>query len=166
MSKLDSFIWHAIIEAYRGEMKTSKNAPGFTRTPSKPELDAYFKVGGAAGYDDRYHWCGLYQTYLLQQAGVACEWIVGSGIKDLSGGRDLAITSGDAARQGLAFGDVVRVRHHEHHLMVLEPVAKGYIPSIEGNAGGRGNPLIAAFWQGNAVHNTVAEIQWRYRVVS
>jgi len=50
--------------------------------------------------------------------------------------------------------------------MVLEPVTKGFIPGIEGNAGGKDSPLIAAFWMGNVRHNIVEEIQWWYRVIS
>ena len=166
MSKFDSFIWWAMIETYRGNLQTQNNVPGITRVPSKAELDEYFKAGGAAGYDKRFHWCGLYQTYLLKKAGVACHWLIGTGIIDDSGGKDLQIVSGEEAKKGLAFGDIVRVKHHEHHFMALEPVEKGYIPSIEGNAGGKDHPLIAANWMGNALHNVIEQIQYRYRVVS
>jgi len=166
VSKLDSFIWWAMAETYRGKLETYGNSPGITRRPSKAELDEYFKTGGAAGYDKRFHWCGLYQTFLLKKAGVACSWRIGGGIVDESGGTDLQIVSGPEAQKGLAFGDIVRVKYHEHHLMVLEPVEKGYIPGIEGNAGGKNNPLIAAYWMGNALHNVVEQIQFRFRVVS
>lgn len=166
MRKIDLFIWWAMSEMYRGNLETNGKSPGITRVPSKSELDEYFKAGGAAGYDKRFHWCGLYQTYLLKKAGVACHWQIGDGIKDDSGGTDLQIVNGEEARKGLAFGDIVRVKHNEHHFMVLEPVEKGYITSIEGNAGGKDYPKIAAYWMGNALHNVVGEIQYRYRVVS
>jgi hypothetical protein len=166
MSKFDSFIWWAMIEAYSGNVQPWGNTPGITRVPSEAELDNYFRAGGAAGYDKRFHWCGLYQTYLLKKVGVACKWVIGKGIEDESGGKDLQIVSGEEAKKGLAFGDIVRVKHNEHHFMVLEPVERGYIPGIEGNAGGKDNPLIAAWWMGNALHNVVEQIQWRYRVVS
>ena len=82
------------------------------------------------------------------------------------GGTDLQIVSGEEARKDLAFGDIVRVKHNEHHFMVLDPVEQGYIPGIEGNAGGKDYPKIAAWWMANAAHNVVGEIQLRYRVVS
>jgi hypothetical protein len=166
MSKFDSFIWWAMAEAYSGNLESYGNSPGITRKPTKAELDRYFIAGGAPGYDKRYHWCGLYQVFLLKKAGVACRWQIGGGIEDASGGADLQIVSGAEAQKDLAFGDIVRVKHHEHHLMVLEPVEKGYIPGIEGNAGGRDNPKIAARWMANALHNVVEQIQFRYRVIS
>ena|GEM_PF-1197527 len=166
MSKLDVFYWYATCEVYHGgttEWKQNGSIPGHTRVPSKEELDKYFKAGGVAGYDKNVHWCGIFQTYLLQKSGIACHWA--REIVDDSGGKDLEIVSGEAAKKGLAVGDIVKVSHAQHHFMVLDAVTSGYIRSIEGNAGGLKYPLLAANWMGNAKHNVVADIQYRYRVI-
>jgi hypothetical protein len=166
MSKFDSYIWWANYEAYHGKVQTAgrRSDPGFLRVPSKEELKNYMIAGGASGYDPTVHWCGIFQTYLLLKAGVACHW--DRAIVDDSGGRELEVVSGTEAQKGLQCGDIVRVSHAQHHLMVLEPVTKGFIRSIEGNAGGLDHPLIAAYWMGNARHNTVETIQFRYRVIA
>ena len=166
MNKLAVFIWWALYEVYHG--KTSSGGPkgtipGTIRQPSKTELDKYFQAGGAAGYDPKVHWCGVFQTYLLKCAGVNCHW--DGKIVDDSGGRDLQIVEGKEARKGLALGDIVRINHDEHHFMVLEPAARGFLKSVEGNAGGLEHPLVAAFWMGNAKHNVVEDIYLRYRVI-
>lgn len=161
MSKLDSFIWNATIEAYCGKLVPW--GTGIIRRPSKEELNKYFIAATGTPYDKTVHWCGIFQVYLLKKAGVACGW--NREIVDESGGKDLEIVKGDDAKKGLAFGDIVRVQHNQHHLMVLEPAQKGFIRSIEGNAGGIEDPMIAAHWTLNK-HNVVEEIQYRYRVIA
>jgi hypothetical protein len=165
VSKLDVFYWYATCEVYHGgttEWKQSGGIPGQTRVPSKEELNNYFKAASVAGYDKSVHWCGIFQIYLLKKAGVICHW----DRAIVSDGNDLEIVSGEDAKKGLAVGDIVKVSHAQHHLMVLEPVIKGYIRSIEGNAGGLAYPMLAANWMGNAKHNVVEDIQFRYRVVT
>jgi hypothetical protein len=167
MSKRDLFISYANSEVYHGKTTEYKypggTIPGFTRVPSKDELNAYFTAGGAAGYDPSIHWCGIFQVYLLKKAGVLCRWdrAILNDIYD----EDLEITSGPAAQTGLQVGDIVRVRQNQHHLMVLDPVSKGFIRGIEGNAGGLKYPTLAINWMGNAKSNIVEEIEWRYRIV-
>lgn len=166
MNKLALYMWWALYEVYHGKTSTGGakgQIPGTIRIPLPAELDKYFKAGGAAGYDPTVHWCGLFQVYLLKNAGVACSW--NGEIVDDSGGKDLEIVRGDDAKKGLAVGDIVRIHHNEHHFMVLEPVEKGSIKSLEGNAGGLGDPLLASYWMGNAKTNLVADIYIRYRVV-
>ncbi len=170
MSKLGSLFWCANIEILYGKTKPVPVAgpkgsiPGILRIPSKEELNNYFRTAGAGGYVKTVHWCGIFQTYLLINAGVACHWHY--EIVDDSGGKDLEIVRGKDAQQGLAIGDIVRIHHNEHHFMVLEPVTKGYIRSFEGNAGGPEQPLLAAYWMANARHNVVEDVYIRYRVVS
>lgn len=166
MRKLDVLLWNATCEIHHGGATTCgpKNSPGFVRVPSREDLDKYFRAAGVTGYVKNIHWCGIFQTYLLQNSGVACSW--NREIVDESGGTDLEIVSGDAAKKDLAVGDVIKVSHAQHHFMVLQPVSKGYIPSIEGNAGGLANPLLASNWMGNALNNVVEQIQFRYRVIS
>jgi len=164
VNKLDAFYWLATCEVYHGGTQETKgNIPGHIRVPSKEELNKYFKAGGVSGYNKTTHWCGIFQVYLLKSAGVACHWE--REIVDDSGGKDLEIVSGEAAKKGLAVGDIVKVSHAQHHFMILEAVTKGYIRSIEGNAGGLEHPLLAANWMGNAKHNVVENIQFRYRVI-
>lgn len=167
MSKRDIYISYANSEVLYGKTTEYKypegTIPGYTRVPSKEELDNYFKAGGAPGYDPSVHWCGIFQVYLLKKAGVLCHWdqAILNDIYD----EDLEIVSGEAAKTGLQVGDIVRVRQNQHHLMVLDPVSKGFIRGIEGNAGGLKYPMLAINYMGNANSNIVEEIEWRYRVV-
>jgi hypothetical protein len=183
MKKLNSLLWLANIEILYGslnpassidEVLNSKKAqtvsgpkgsvPGTLRVPSEDEMKNYFNTAGAAGYDlKKTHWCGIFQTYLLVKAGVACHW--GREIVDDSGGRDLEIVKGSEAQKGLAVGDIVRIHRQEHHFMVIDPVVKGSIRSFEGNAGGLKHRLLAANWMGNMAHNVVEDIYIRYRVI-
>lgn len=137
MNKLAVFYWYETYEVYHGGTtvwEKQGSIPGHTRVPSKEELNNYFKAGGAAGYDKRVHWCGIFQVYLFKKAGVACHW--DRAIVDDSSGKDLEIVSGAEAKKGLAVGDIIRVSWAQHHFMVLDPVEKEYIRSVEGNAGG------------------------------
>jgi hypothetical protein len=168
MSKRDIFINYAAGEVYHGKMTEYKypngTIPGYTREPSKTELNAYFQAGGAAGYSPTVHWCGIFQVYLLKKAGVLCHWDR-EILNDLYE-EDLEITSGEAAKSGLLVGDIVRVQRNQHHLMVLDPASKGFIRGIEGNAGGLKYPMLAINYMGNAKSNIVEEIQFRYRIVN
>lgn len=167
MSKRDLFITLATQEVLYGKTTEYKypagTIPGFTRPPSKEELNGYFKAAGAGGYDPTVHWCGIFQVYLLKKANVTCYWqqAICQTIYD----EDLEIVSGKEAQTGLQVGDIVRVERNQHHLMVLEPVSKGFIRGIEGNAGGLKHPLVAMNWMGNTGSNVVEQIQWRYRIV-
>jgi hypothetical protein len=168
MSKLDLFISYATTEVYHGKTTEYKypggTVPGFTRVPSKEELNGYFKAGGAAGYDPTVHWCGIFQVYLMQKAGVLCHWdrAIVNNLYD----EDLEIVSGADAQTGLRVGDVVRVKKNQHHLLVLDAVSRGFIRGIEGNAGGLKYPMLAINYMGNAASNVVEEIQFRYRIVN
>jgi hypothetical protein len=168
MKKFASYYMSAVMEIYNSpgatEWKQGASTPGCTRVPSKDELDKYFRAADVPGYDKRVHWCGIFQVYLLKQAGVACHW--DRAIVDDSNGKDLEIVSGEEAKRGLQAGDILRVGWAQHHFMALQPVEKGSIPCVEGNAGGLDHPTLAANWMGNALHNVVADIQYRYRVVS
>ncbi len=158
----------AIMEIFNSpgttEWKQGGKTPGYTRVPSKAELDKYFRAADVPGYDKTVHWCGIFQVYLLKQAGVACHW--NREIVDDSGGMDLEIVSGEDAKKGIQAGDIFKVSWAQHHFMALEPAEKGSITCIEGNAGGLAHPTLAARWMGNASNNTVGNIQYRYRVVS
>jgi len=169
MSKRDLFISLATQEVYRGQTAEYKypngTVPGYTRVPSKEELNAYFKAGGVAGYSPAVHWCGIFQVYLMQKAGVLCRWAnyeISNNVYDDPG---LEITTSKEAQQGLQTGDVVKVRLNQHHLMVLDPVSKGFIRGIEGNAGGLERPLLAINYRGNSDSNVVEEIQYRFRII-
>lgn len=184
MSKLNQLLWAANIEILHGLLTPSVNPhsdktvtikgrkgsiPGTLRRPSDAEMDNYFKkagiLAGFTTYDKKHtHWCGIFQTYLLNQVGVACHWA--REIVDDSGGRDLAIAKGTDAQKGLQIGDIVRVHHQEHHFMVIDPVETGFVRSFEGNAGGLKNRLLAANWMANMRHNVVQQIYLRYRVIS
>lgn len=168
MKKFESFYMGAVMEIFNSpgttEWKQGGKTPGYTRVPSKEELDKYFRAADVPGYDPSVHWCGIFQVHLLKQAGVACHW--NREIVDDSGGADLEIVSGEDAKKDLLAGDIIKVSWAQHHFMILEPVEKGSIPSIEGNAGGLKYPTLAARWMGNASNNTVENIQYRYRVVS
>lgn len=101
------------------------NIPGKLRHPSYAELDNYFKTAGWKEGFTYYnkkntHWRGIFQTYLLKQAGIACHW--NREIVDDSGGEDLEITTGKEAQTGLAVGDIVKVSYGQHHFLVIEPV--------------------------------------------
>lgn len=166
MSKRDLFIQYATSEVLYGKTTEYKypngTIPGYTRAPSKDELNKYFMAAGS-GYDPAVHWCGIFQVYLLQKAGIACRWdraIVNELYYD-----DLEIVSGEAAQTGLQIGDIVRVKQNQHHLMVLDPVSKGFMRGVEGNAGGLQHPTLAINWFGNVKSNVVEEIQHRYRVI-
>ena len=167
MSKRELFIQYATNEVLYGTTTEYKSAngsvPGYTRTPSKDELNKYFQAAGVAGYDPAIHWCGIFQVYLLKKAGISCHWdreIANDLYYD-----DLEIVSGKEAQTGLQAGDIVRVQKNQHHLMVLEPVSKGFVRGVEGNAGGLKYPTLAINWVGNANSNVVEEIQFRYRIV-
>ena len=132
-------------------------------------MNNYFKkVGWLEGYNEYHlkntHQCGIFQTYLLTQADVACHW--NREIVDDSGGKDLEITTGKEAQTGLTIGDIVKVSYGQHHFTVIDPVERGFIRSFEGNAGGLSYRRLAANWMGNMGLNVVEDIQYRYRVVS
>ena len=168
MSKRDLFISLATQEVYRGqtaEYKYRNSIPGYTRVPTKEELNAYFIAGGAAGYDPAVHWCGIFQVYMMQKAGVFCRWAYGEILNNVYDDPGLEITTDKVAQTGLQIGDVVKVQKNQHHLMVLDPVSKGFIRGIEGNAGGLKYPMLAINWMGNSGSNVVEEIQYRYRIV-
>jgi len=171
MSKLDSFMWWANLEVYRGEMLFADGkgySSGILRIPSKTELNNYFiEAGLLGGYDPKAHWCGIFQTYLLKKAGIQCHWVISKGIKieDVSK-QEIEESSGPAAMKDLAPGDIVVVKHHGHHIMVLEPTKSGSIKCIEGNARGITSPTLGAYYTGNNLHNVVQEIQRRYRILS
>ena len=167
MSKRELFIQYATNEVLYGKTAEYKypngSIPGYTRTPSKEELNKYFQAAGVAKYDPTVHWCGIFQVYLLQKVGISCHWdraIVNDLYYD-----DLEIVSGKDAQTNLQIGDIVRVQRNQHHLMVLDPVSKGFIRGVEGNAGGLQYPTLAINWFGNAKSNVVEEIQHRYRIV-
>ena len=167
MSKRELFIQYATNEVLYGQTTEYKypngTIPGYTRTPSNDELNNYFQAAGVAKYDPAVHWCGIFQVYLLQKAGVARQWdraIVNELYYD-----DLEIVSGKEAQTGLEIGDIVRVRQNQHHLMILDPVSKGFMRGVEGNAGGLRYPTLAINWFGNAKSNVVEEIQHRYRII-
>ncbi|MCI0640938.1 MAG: hypothetical protein L0Y72_27010 [Gemmataceae bacterium] len=167
MNKLGTLILWALAEIYHGKTQSvpaKGGIPGILRIPSVEELKKYFKTAGAGDYDKKVHWCGIFQTYLLIKAGVACHWKY--EIVDDSNGKDLEILKGPAAQKGLAIGDIVRIHHHEHHFMVFDPVASGFVRSFEGNAQGPEYPTLAANWMGNMKHNVVSDIYMRYRVLS
>lgn len=166
MKKFEIFYIGAIMEVFsQGATEWKQGGtPGYTRVPSKEELDKYFRAADVQGYNKSVHWCGIFQVYLLKQAGVACHW--DREIVDDSGGNDLEIVTGEDAKKGLAAGDIIKVSWALHHFMILEPVEKGSITCIEGNAGGLDHPTLASRWMGNALHNTVGNIQYRYRVIS
>ena len=170
MSKRDLFISLATQEVLYGKTTEYKypngTIPGYTRRPSNEELDKYFKAGGVAGYSPTVHWCGIFQVYLMQKAGVLCRWEYSQILNNLYDDPGLEITSGREAQTGLQVGDVVKVRPAQHHLMVLDPVSKGFIRGVEGNAGGLENPLLAINYMGNRDKNVVEEIQWRYRILN
>jgi hypothetical protein len=168
MSKRELFISLANQEVYRGQMSEYKypnSIPGYTRVPTKDELNAYFRAGGVAGYAPTVHWCGIFQVYLLQKAGVLCRWAYSEICNNLYDDPGLEITTGKDAQSGLQIGDVVKVRPDQHHLMVLDPVSKGFIRGVEGNAGGLKYPMLAINYMGNSDKNVVEEIQYRYRIV-
>ncbi|MGH9948012.1 MAG: hypothetical protein ACRD6X_12540 [Pyrinomonadaceae bacterium] len=152
-------------EVFQGETSTTDykgNVPGHTRVPTKNELNKYFSAAGIP-YSPGVHWCGIFQLWLLKSSGVACHW--DRAIVDDSGGKDLEIVSGEEAKKGLAVGDIVRIGHAQHHFMILEPAAKGYLRNIEGNAGGIKYPMLAANWAVSMTRNVVEDIQFRYRVL-
>jgi len=167
MSKRELFIQYATSEVLYGKTTEYKypngSIPGYTRVPSSEELNKYFQAADVAQYDPAVHWCGIFQVYLLQKAGVTCQW--DRAIANKLYYDDLEIVSGEQAKTGLQIGDIVRVKHNEHHLMVLDPVSKGFIRGVEGNAGGLQYPTLAMNWFGNAKSNIVEEIQHRYRVI-
>src|SRR5215204_2965443 len=100
MSKRDLFINYATTEVYHGNMTEYKypngTIPGYTREPSKAELNAYFKAADATAYSPTVHWCGVFQVFLLKKAGVSCHWDRAI-LNDLYE-EDLEITSGAAAQ--------------------------------------------------------------------
>jgi hypothetical protein len=166
--KLDQFVMSAMSELFKPEATTFKgqdNVPGWTRVPSKSELDNYFKTSLAGpAFDPTVHWCGIFATYLLKKAGVRCHWAMGDGITDDSNGQDLETTDSPNAQKDLQIGDVVVREPQHHHIIVLEPVDAGTIRCVEGNAGGVGKPLLAMHWAANMRNNTVGNIVKRYRI--
>ena len=166
--KLDQFVMSAMSEMFKPEATTfsgQDKAPGWTRIPTKSELDNYFRTSLAGpAFDSTAHWCGIFATYLLKKAGVRCHWVMCDGITDDSNGVDLETASGPDAQKDLKIGDVVVREPEHHHIIVLEPVTAGAIRCVEGNAGGVGKPLLAMNWAANMRNNNVAHVVKRYRI--
>lgn len=166
--KVDRFYMSAMLELFKPNMQEAPvpgRAAGIIRVPTKAELDVYFKESLAGGgYDPSAHWCGIFATYLLRKAGVRCHWVMSKGITDDSNGADYEVATDSEAQQGLQPGDVVIREPQHHHIIVMEPVASGVIPCVEGNAGGIGHPLLAMNWAANARNNTVGNVVKRYRI--
>jgi hypothetical protein len=141
-------------------LRSAGREPGILRVPSVAELELYFSTAAGVRYDPKVHWCGIFQTYLLKKAGVNCHW--DQAIVDDSGGTDLEISTGDAAKKGPAIGDIVRINHHQHHFTVAQPAERGLLFNIEGNwtrkSTDRGE-------LGGLSKNIVEDICIRYRVV-
>ncbi len=134
---------------------------GYTRKPSRAELDKYFKASGGfpQGFDKTVHWCGLFATYVLRKAGVGVVWQHGK-IVDLSGGKDITLVSGS---KGIGPGDVaVRdMNTANHHFIVLAEPVKGAITSVDGNYGDIKNPML---FYGRHWKNSVSAVNFYYRI--
>lgn len=171
--KKDKYAIACLIELNCGktiQLKGLGQNVGVLRRPSVEELNKYFAAAGMGRYDPKVHWCGLFQVYLLKQAGVNCHWA--REIVDDSGGADLEIVRGDAARNDLQMLDIVRIHREEHHFTVLQPATGGFLGNFEGNAGGikpdkfgQVNPLIACNWAANMTKNVVEDVYVRYRII-
>jgi hypothetical protein len=170
MSKRGEFLYFALNEVLMdGAVEVGKGGlPGYTRVPSRTELDEYFTGCGSTfpSFDPRVHWCGIFAAYLLKLIGVRCHWAMGRGIVDDSGGEDLEIVRGAEAKTGLLEGDILIREPNHHHIIALEDVTSGRISCIEGNAGGIGSPLVAMRWAGNMAYNTTSHVTVRYRILS
>ncbi len=153
-----------------GKQQVGKgNIPGYTRVPSKADLDRYFKGcgGNYRGYDTGSHWCGIFATYLMKLAGVNCHWVMGKGIQDDSNGADLeVILDGVTARKDIIVGDILVREPNHHHIIALDGPKSGSIRCIEGNAGGIKYPLLAMDWAANAHNNQVGNVSARYRILT
>ncbi len=156
---------HSFIILAHQEMKMLKQ-----RRPSNQELDNYFaQCGGTWKRNDHVtHWCGIFVTYLLRNAGANVKWKMGHGIRNQSesenpgGGVDLQYVLGN---NGIMPGDICVRGNGQHHFIIIgEPDIHGTFEyCIEGNYGGLGNPLLH---QGKRAENNQGDVNYYYRILN
>jgi hypothetical protein len=114
--------------------------------PTRDDMDFYFQTAwhypySSASSHTKSHWCGIWATYILIQAGINASW------GPISGG--YGVSSKQVKRHngnsGLQPGDIGYCRYingkvADHHFLVIDVVEDyDYVECIDGNAGGTGN---------------------------